>query len=80
MLKSNRCGFNDAYILVSSDISVIGRNAATQLTFKNNAPFTKCIKKIDGTTTDDAADLDLVMLMYNLLEYSSNYSDPIGSL
>ena len=36
--------------------------------------------KIDGTTVDDAEDFDLAMPMYNLLEYSSNYSDTTGSL
>ena len=48
--------------------------------FKNCAPFTKCITTIDVTTIDDAKDLDLVMPMYNLLEYSSNYSETTGSL
>ena len=54
--------------------------AATQVAFKNCAPFSKCITKIDGTTTDDAEDLNFVMLMYNLIEYSSNYSETTGSL
>ena len=51
-----------------------------QVAFKNCAPFIKCITKTDGTTLDDAEDLDLVMSIYNLLEYSSNYSDTIGIL
>ena len=42
----------------------------TQVTFKNFVPFTNCITKIDGTTIDDAETLDLVMAMYNLIEYS----------
>ena len=42
--------------------------------FKNFAPFTKCITKNDGTTIDNAEDLYLVMPIYNLIEYSSNYS------
>ena len=41
--------------------------------------MTKCITKIDGTTIDDAENLDLVMPMYNLLKYSSNYSETTGS-
>ena len=45
------------------------RAPATQAALKNCAPFTKCIAKIDETTIDDAKDLDLVMLMYNLIEY-----------
>ena len=53
-----------------SDITILGHNV-TQLAFKNFAPITRCIAKIDGTTIDDAEDLDLVMPLYNLLEYSS---------
>ena len=41
--------------------------------FKNNAPFINCITKINGIKIDDAEDLDVVMSMYNLLEYSKNY-------
>ena len=75
MLKSNLCH----YILVKGDIAVVGYYG-TQATFKNCAPFIECITKVDGTIIEDAEDLDLVMLMYNLLEYSSNYSDTTGSL
>ena len=80
VLKSNIYDYNDAYILVRGDITIIGRNLATEVAFKNCAPFIKCITKNDGTTIDDAKDLDLVMPMYNLLEYSSRYSDTTGSL
>ena len=48
---------------------------ATLVALKNCAPFTKCIIKIDGTPIDYAEELDLVMPMYNLMEYSSNYSE-----
>ena len=65
VLKSDLCAFNDAYILV-------------KVVFKNCAPFIKCITKIDGTTIDDAE--DLVMPMYNVIEYSSHYSETTGSL
>ena len=75
MLESNIRDYNDAYILVKAGITIIVHNV-TQVAFNNCAPFTKCIKKIDGTTIDDAE--DLVMLMYHLLEYSSNYSDTTG--
>ena len=74
VLKSNLCDYNDAYILVKGDVTVTAV-PAIQVSFKNCAPFTKCITKIDGTTIDDAEDLDLVMPMYNLIEYSSNYSE-----
>ena len=50
-----------------------------KLVFKNNAPFINCISKIDGVKIDNAEDLDVVMLMYNLLEYSKNYRKATGS-
>ena len=68
VLKSNLYDYHDSYILVSGNITFIG-HVVTRVAFKNCAPFTKCIT-IDGTTVDDAEDLDLVMPMYNLLEYS----------
>ena len=80
VLKSNLCDYNDAYILVEGDIPIIGRNLGTEVAFKNCALFIKFITKIDGTTIDDTEDLDLVMSEYNLLEYSSNYSDKTSSL
>ena len=48
--------------------------------FKNNAPFINCISKINGTKIDNAEDLDAVMPMYDLLEYSKNYKKTTGSL
>ena len=42
--------------------------------FKNCAPFTKCISRINGTDIDNVQDIDIVMPMYNLIEYSDNYS------
>ena len=60
-------------ILVKGNITVAAA-PATQVSFKNCAPFIKCITKIDGTTIDNVKDLDIVMSMYNLIEYSSNYS------
>ena len=44
-----------------------------KLAFKNNAPFVSCISK-NNILTDNAEDLDIIMPMYNLLEYSKNYS------
>ena len=78
-LKSNICDSNDVYIPVRGNITNTG-HSVTQVPFRNFLPFIKCISKNDGTTTDDVEDLDLVMLMYNLLEYSSIYSDMTGSL
>ena len=48
--------------------------------FKNNAPFINCISKINGVKIDNAEDLDLLMPMYNLLEYSQNYRKTTGTL
>ena len=42
--------------------------------FKNCAPFTKSISRINGTDIDNAQDVDIVMPMYNLIEYSDNSS------
>ena len=77
VLKSNLCDQNDAYILVRGGITIIGHQV-TQVAFKKCAPFTKCITKIDETTIDDAENLNLVMLMCILIEYSSNYSETTG--
>ena len=49
------------------------------LALKNNAPFTNCISKINNVLIDNAEDLDIVMPMYNLLEYSKNYRKTTGS-
>ena len=53
---------------------------AKKLVFKNNAPFINCISKINGTKIDNAEDFDVIMPMYNLLEYSKNYKKTTGSL
>ena len=50
------------------------------LAFKNNAPFTNCISKINNVLIENAKDLDIVMTMYNLLEYSENSRKITGSL
>ena len=49
------------------------------LTFTNNAPFTNCISKINNILIDNAEDLDTVIPMYNLLEYSKYYSKTTDS-
>ena len=51
-----------------------------KLVFKNNAPFINCISKINGIKIDNAEDLDNVMPMYNLLEYSKKFRKTTGSL
>ena len=83
MLRSNLCDYSDAYIVVEGTITVTDPNNANydkRLAFKNNAPFTSCISKINNTLMDNAKDLDIVIPMYNLLEYSKNYRKTTGSL
>ena len=87
MLRSDLCGYADAYILVNGRITVTATDANNmrdkknrKLILKNNAPFVSCITRINGELIEDADDLDIVMPMYNLLEYSKNYRKTIGSL
>ena len=91
MLRSNLCDYSDAYILVKGTITVtapgVNNNADNirdkrnrPLILKNNARFVSCITRINGKLIEDADDLDIVMSMYNLLEYSKNYRKIIGSL
>ena len=88
MLRSSICEYSDKYILVKGSISVnntaavdAGANNTNQkVIFKNCAPFTDCISKINNTQVDNAKDIDIVVPMYNLIEYSDNYSKTSGSL
>ena len=84
MLRSDLCDFSNAYIVVKGDITVEGNANANKhnknLAFKNNDPFTNCITKINGVQIDNAEDLDVVMPMDNLFEYSRNYEKTAGSL
>ena len=91
MLRSNLCYYSDAYILVKGTITVTApgvNNGANNirdkknrpLILKNNAPFVSCIRRVNGELIEDADDLDIVMSMYNLLEYSKNYRKTIGLL
>ena len=83
MLRADLCDYSDAYIVVKGTITVVRPNNAKrnkEVTFKNNAPFINCISKINGVKIDNAEDLDVVMPMYNLLEYSKNYRKTTGSL
>ena len=81
MLKSSLCDYSDAYIIVKGTISVnntVGAGAVNntnkKVIFKNCAPFTSCISEINNTQIDNAKDIDIVMSMYNLIEYSDNYA------
>ena len=89
MLKSSLCDYSDAYILVKGTITVnntaataaaAANNTNKKIIFKNCAPFTNCISEINHTQVDNAKDIDIVMPMYDLIEYSDNYSKISGSL
>ena len=73
-LESSLCDYSDAYILVAGNITVTGGNASTKVAFKNCAPFNKCRTEINETFVDNAENTNIVMPMYNLIEYSDNYS------
>ena len=84
MLRSKLCDYSDASIIVKGRVSVRGTNNAhtrnKKLTFKDNAPFRSCVSKINNTFTYNAENLDIVMPMYNLLQYSDNYYKRSGNL
>ena len=61
VLKSNLCDYNAHYILVKADVTITGRNFATNVLFKNCAPFINCITKTDKTIIEDAEEWDLFM-------------------
>ena len=89
-IRFNLCDYADSYILVKGTITITGAGddaAARQgderdkaVTFKNCAPFTKCISRTNNTDIDNAHDIDIVMPTYNLIEYSDNYSKTSGNL
>ena len=88
MLNTSLCDYSDAYILVKGTISVnnsaaqgaAANNTNKKVIFKNCAPFTNCINEINNMQIDNAKDIDIVMPMYNLIEYSDNYAKTTGSL
>ena len=80
VLKPNLCDYAEAYILVDGTIRGTGGDNNTRLALKNCAPFTKCNLEINDEHTDTAEDLDIVMPMYNLIEYSDNYQDSSATL
>ena len=90
MLRSNLCDYADAYILAKGAIAITGGGdaaAARQADEKNKgvilkkcAPITKCISKINDTEIDNAQDIDIVTPIYNLIDYSDNYSKISGNL
>ena len=88
MLRTILCDYSDAYILVKRnmtvnntlDVGAAANNTNRKVIFKNCAPFSNCISKINNTEVDNAEYIVIVMPMYNLIEYSDNYPKTSGSL
>ena len=80
VIKSGPCDYSDAYILLTGNITETGSDANTRVAFKNCATFAKCITHKNDEHFDNADNVDMIMPMYNLIEYSDNYSDASGSL
>ena len=90
MLKPSLCDYSDAYILAEGKITITGakddpvaRQADERdkgVAFKSCAPFINCISEINNTQIDNCKDIDIVMPLYNLLEYSDNYAKTSGGL
>ena len=90
MLKSGLCDYSNAYILVKEKITIAGAGddaAARQaderdkgVAFRKCVQFTNCISEINNTQIDNCKDIDIVMPLYNLLEYGDNYAKTSGTL
>ena len=88
MLKSSFCDYGNAYVHVKGTVSVNNtaaagadaKNTNKKVIFKNCAPFTNCISETNNAQVENAKNLDIVMTMYNLIEYSDSYSKKSGSL
>ena len=88
MLRSNLCDYSDAYIPFKGNITVnnpagagaTANNTNKKVMFKKCAPFTNCISTINNTQIDNAEYTNIGMPMYNLIEYSDNFSKTSGSL
>ena len=79
-LESSLSDYSDAYILLTGNINVTGGNNNAKVAFKNCAPFKDCRTEINDTFVDYADFINITMPMYNLIEYSDNYSGTSGSL
>ena len=77
VIKPNLCDYSDAYILVTGNIKVAGVAANTNVAFKICALFTRCVTHINDKHVE-TENLDIIMPMYNLIEYSDNYADSSG--
>ena len=70
VIKPNICDYSDAYILVTVDIAVVGGNTNTPIAFKNCSPFIRCVTHLNDEYVEYSDSLDIVMNLYNLIEYS----------
>ena len=77
VIKPNLCDYSDAYVLVTGDIKVADVAANANIAFKNCAPFTRCVTHINDEHVETAENFDIIMPMYNLIEYSDNYADSL---
>ena len=75
VIKLDLCDYSDAYILVTGEVKIADIAADTDVAFKNCAPFTRCVTHINDEHVETAENLDIIMSMYNLIEYSDNYAD-----
>ena len=88
MLKSSLCDYGDAYILVKGYKTVkntaaddaAANNPNKKVISKNWALFTNCISEINNAQVDNAKYVDIVMSMYNVMEYRDNYSKTFAVL
>ena len=84
MLRSDLSDYSEAYVWVKGNVVANNENNnnnfSARFAYKNNAPFVSCVSKISGKLVENAKDLDVVMPMYNLLEYRKNYEKTSGSL
>ena len=77
ILKSILCDYSDPYIPVKGTITV---TTNAEVIIKYCAPFTDCISEINNTQKGNAKDINIIMPIYNLIEYNDNYSKILGSL
>ena len=84
MLQFSLCDYSDTYILVKGTNTAVAyanaNNESMKVIFKNCVLFTYCISKIDNTQVRNANDIDVIMLMYHLVEVSKHYSKTLGRL
>ena len=79
-LESSLYDYSDAFVLVAGNINVARADNNAKVALENCAPFRECITKTNDTHIDEAKHINIAMPMYNLIEYSGNYSDTSGSL